>query len=154
MVFYTGFPAEVDNNLRVVIGISLSSGQAISLPAIIPQAQLMSIVLINQASLQTAVGSLIGSIALFSEVRLCIVLTAGQTVKSLYSYISSISVEYNDFGPIVIALHVCIDGGRACMQEPITSPLPTVVPSPLDVIIENAILIIIEQAPITQVYSV
>lgn len=71
VVFYAGFPAEVDNNLRVVVGISLSSGQAISLPAVIPQAQLMSIVLINQASLQTAVGSLIGSIALFSEVRLC-----------------------------------------------------------------------------------
>ena len=99
MVFYTGFPAEVDNNLRAVVGISLSSDQAISLPAVIPQAQLMSIMLINQASLQTAVGSLIGSITLFSEVRLCIVYYGpnNEFIHASGIYIC-ISVEYNDFG--------------------------------------------------------
>lgn len=69
VVFFTGFPAEVDNNLRVIVGIGLTPEQAFSPPAFIPQAQLMNIMLINQASLHTAVGSLIGQITLYYEVK-------------------------------------------------------------------------------------
>ena len=68
-MYFTGFPAEIENNLRVIFGVGIPPDQAISPPAFVPQSQLASIVLINQMSLQSAAGNLIGLVSLYTQVR-------------------------------------------------------------------------------------
>ena len=68
VVYFAGFPAEIDNHLRIVFGVGVPTEDALSLPAFLPQSQLASIVLINQLSLQVAAGNIIGLFSLFTQV--------------------------------------------------------------------------------------
>ena len=70
VVYLTGFPLEVENNVQIVFGVGISSEQAVSSPAFIPASQLVSIMLINHASLQTKAGSFLGQITLYYEVSI------------------------------------------------------------------------------------
>ena len=67
-MYFAGFPAEIDNHLRIVIGVGVPTEDSLSLPSFLPQSQLASIVLINQLSLQVAAGSIIGLFSLYTQV--------------------------------------------------------------------------------------
>ena len=94
-MYLTGFPLEVENNLQIVFGVGLSSEQAISSPAFIPQ--LMSVILINQASLQSKAGSLLGQITLYYEVS-----------TSVHAWIDSDYYSCRVMEIIVVAMHVFV----------------------------------------------
>lgn len=56
VIFLPEYPMETGPHIQIVFTVQLPPEEALSLPALIPQPQLQSIVLINQAALEGAVG--------------------------------------------------------------------------------------------------
>ena len=131
-MYFAGFPAEIDNHLRIVFGVGVPTEDALSLPSFLPQSQLGSIVLINQLSLQVAAGSIIGLFSLYTQV-----------------FNGIVHAKFNIRLCICVYILFCW-----CYSQEEPSPTPTAAPEPTsEGAVVNAILIILTQASLTDVHT-